>query len=311
LSITNEVITIPGTSLGGATPANDAKVKVIGVGGSGDITEITITGTAAGSTPTEYTNVSGTGGSGSSATFDIQDDGDGTYSLTDGSGSAGDGINTAGTGYVSSKTLTSSASEFSSGDVGKTIMIKGAGQSGNDLYAKVDSYTSGTEIDLDTAASTTVSSVKGFMTDVSQCRFQMVAGPEDGEHRFMHFAGEVYKNNFPFVNVRHFAKDFKATASSTGSTGSGSGSITLEARDGTTISANQDDVTLTATNGDVVLQAPSGQITFETLAVLKDYASTALPTGVNGAIISINDNNYKPAYYNGSTWKYIADDTDV
>ena len=53
------------------------------------------------------------------------------------------------------------------------------------------------------------------------------------------------------------------------------------------------------------------QVTMNSLLELKAYASTALPTGVNGALISISDNNYKPAYYNGSTWKYIADDTDV
>ena len=52
-------------------------------------------------------------------------------------------------------------------------------------------------------------------------------------------------------------------------------------------------------------------VTMQSLLELKAYASTALPTGVNGALISISDNNHKPAYYNGSTWKYIADDTDV
>jgi hypothetical protein len=52
-------------------------------------------------------------------------------------------------------------------------------------------------------------------------------------------------------------------------------------------------------------------VTMDNLLELKAYASGSLPTGVNGALISISDNNYKPAYYNGSTWKYIADDTDV
>ena len=97
------IVTIAGTSLGGATPANDATITVTSVGGSGDITGITVSGTAAGGSATEYTNVSGTTTTlpGSGATFDIQDDGDGTYSLTDGAGSAGDGINTAGSGYTS------------------------------------------------------------------------------------------------------------------------------------------------------------------------------------------------------------------
>jgi hypothetical protein len=52
-------------------------------------------------------------------------------------------------------------------------------------------------------------------------------------------------------------------------------------------------------------------VTLQSLLELKSYASTALPSGVDGALISISDNNYKPAYYNGSTWKYIGDDTDV
>jgi hypothetical protein len=52
-------------------------------------------------------------------------------------------------------------------------------------------------------------------------------------------------------------------------------------------------------------------VTLQSLLELKSYASTALPTGVNGALISISDNNHKPAYYNGSAWKYIGDDTDV
>lgn len=41
------------------------------------------------------------------------------------------------------------------------------------------------------------------------------------------------------------------------------------------------------------------------------YASTSLPTGTTGDIIHITDNNNKPAYYNGTAWKYFSDDTDV
>ena len=53
------------------------------------------------------------------------------------------------------------------------------------------------------------------------------------------------------------------------------------------------------------------QVTMNSLLELKAYASTALPTGVNGAIIAISNNSYKPAYYNGSSWRYIADDSAV
>ena len=42
------------------------------------------------------------------------------------------------------------------------------------------------------------------------------------------------------------------------------------------------------------------------------FASTALPTGLpNGTIISISDNGHKPAYNDGGTWKYVADDSSV
>lgn len=41
------------------------------------------------------------------------------------------------------------------------------------------------------------------------------------------------------------------------------------------------------------------------------YASTSLPTGTTGDLIHITDDSNKPAYYNGSAWKYISDDTDV
>lgn len=41
------------------------------------------------------------------------------------------------------------------------------------------------------------------------------------------------------------------------------------------------------------------------------YASTSLPTGTTGDLIHITDDSNKPAYYNGSAWKYISDNTDV
>lgn len=44
---------------------------------------------------------------------------------------------------------------------------------------------------------------------------------------------------------------------------------------------------------------------------LAGYASTALPTGSAGDMIAINDNGYKPAYFDGSDWRYVSDDTTV
>ena len=48
-----------------------------------------------------------------------------------------------------------------------------------------------------------------------------------------------------------------------------------------------------------------------TLNRTSGHASTALPTGTTGDIIHITDNANKPAYYNGTAWKYFSDDTDV
>tara|TARA_R110001606_G_scaffold93874_3_gene208343 strand:- start:2891 stop:3385 length:495 start_codon:yes stop_codon:yes gene_type:complete len=41
------------------------------------------------------------------------------------------------------------------------------------------------------------------------------------------------------------------------------------------------------------------------------HASGSLPTGTTGDLIHITDDSNKPAYYNGSVWKYISDNTDV
>lgn len=45
---------------------------------------------------------------------------------------------------------------------------------------------------------------------------------------------------------------------------------------------------------------------------LKAYASGSMPTDVTaGSIVAVSNNNYKPAYYTGSAWKYVADDSSV
>jgi len=52
-------------------------------------------------------------------------------------------------------------------------------------------------------------------------------------------------------------------------------------------------------------------VTMDSLLELKAYASGSLPTGVNGAIIAISDDSHKPAYYDGTSWKYISDNSAV
>lgn len=57
----------------------------------------------------------------------------------------------------SSTTLTSTRSVFSAGDVGKIIVVVGAGTSGRDLVTTISAYTSATQITLTASAGTTVS----------------------------------------------------------------------------------------------------------------------------------------------------------
>jgi len=71
---------------------------------------------------------------------------------------------------------------------------------------------------------------------------------------------------------------------------------------------------ITTTSGGTTKNAKmtiGDHVTMNNLLELQAYASGSLPTGVNGAIISISDNSYKPAYYNGSSWRYVADDSAV
>ncbi len=54
------------------------------------------------------------------------------------------------------KTYTSNTAQFTSGDVGKWIIVKGAGTAGADLSTTIASYTSAIEVELTDSASTTV-----------------------------------------------------------------------------------------------------------------------------------------------------------
>ncbi|AOV58617.1 hypothetical protein S250808_112 [Synechococcus phage S-CAM3] len=69
---TGETLIIYGTQLDGESPANDLKIILTGaVGGSGEITTFTTTGTGV-SPDQDYNGISGSGGTGSNATFNIQ-----------------------------------------------------------------------------------------------------------------------------------------------------------------------------------------------------------------------------------------------
>jgi hypothetical protein len=112
-----EQITILGTHLGGATPANDASFTISTVGGSGDITAISaVTGTAA-NTQT-FTNAPTSKRVGQGASFDVAISG-GSYTVSQ--------ITQAGTNYW----------------VGQVVKISGAtlygATPGNDLSAEITS----------------------------------------------------------------------------------------------------------------------------------------------------------------------------
>ena len=70
----------------------------------------------------EYTDVSGTGGDGSSATFDIKRNGL-VFEKTDGSGGSGDGINTAGSGYSAGNTITIAGDDLGGIDPDNNVTV--------------------------------------------------------------------------------------------------------------------------------------------------------------------------------------------
>lgn len=81
-------------------------------------------------------------------------------------GAVGDAIavgdNDAPDGVITSgdQTFTSAQAAFTSGDVGKSIMVAGAGASGVNLITTIASVTNGTSVELANAATMTVSSAK-------------------------------------------------------------------------------------------------------------------------------------------------------
>jgi len=89
-----ETITVIGTQLGGTSPANDLTITIDNVGGSGEITDFTISGTASTSSSQNAIS-SGSNVIGSGATFDVSISG-GLYSVV---------INTPGTEYGAGQEL--------------------------------------------------------------------------------------------------------------------------------------------------------------------------------------------------------------
>ena len=72
-----ETITVAGTDLGGASPANDLTITIDNVGGTGNITTVTPTGVTFNGNL--VSNINGTNRIPSGATFDISQNTDGTY----------------------------------------------------------------------------------------------------------------------------------------------------------------------------------------------------------------------------------------
>ena len=91
---------------------------------------------------TFYNNIAATGGSGSSATFDIERIGT-RYQPTDGSGSNGDGINNRGSGYANSETLTIAGTSLGGASPANdlTITISGSEEPGVDGSGAIQDVT--------------------------------------------------------------------------------------------------------------------------------------------------------------------------
>ena len=57
-------------------------------------------------------------------------------------------------------------------------------------------------------------------------------------------------------------------------------------------------------NSEVQVDAPM-KLQGKTVAQLQSFVASA------GSIVAVSYNSYKPAYYNGSVWKYVVDDSNV
>jgi len=64
-------------------------------------------------------------------------------------------------------------------------------------------------------------------------------------------------------------------------------------------------------SANVVINADTDRITTSGVVSMRQATSGAMPTGAAGDLCIVSNNSYKLAYYNGSSWRYVADDTAV
>ena len=60
-----------------------------------------------------------------------------------------------------------------------------------------------------------------------------------------------------------------------------------------------------------IFTANSAQMSIAGTLTIEQAANTAMPTGRNGALCSVSNNSYKLAYYDGSIWRYVFDNSAV
>ena len=131
-----DIIKIPGTSLNGTSPANDAQITITTVSSVGFPTGFSVTGSGANSTSTIIQPAFTTGSSGVGAAFNVQIDGS-TYSAT---------ISQIGSGYAENETITVSGA------------VLGGTSPANDLTITVNTVDTGGEILTLSTAGTAVNS---------------------------------------------------------------------------------------------------------------------------------------------------------
>ena len=127
-------ILVLGTDLGGATPANDGTITVTGID-AGAITGISISGTAAGTTSTSYSSITGTNiVSGSNAIVSVvwKIDKNGQAYFPDNASRFGSYVSQYGSGYVLGDTLYLNPNQYG-GSTSATITVTEVGGSG-ELY---------------------------------------------------------------------------------------------------------------------------------------------------------------------------------
>ena len=54
----------------------------------------------------------------------------------------------------------------------------------------------------------------------------------------------------------------------------------------------------------------TGETTLDSV-VMPSADSTSMPTGTAGNMVMVSDNSYKPAYFDGTDWRYVSDNTTV